>query len=75
MSVEALIGKRLIFSLILYVDETVFRLDGKRKWLHVALTKEEMLYFFYASRGKSATDAMEIFPHHKGCQAHHLWVL
>jgi transposase len=57
-------------SLVLHNDETGFRVNNKRWWLHVAATCWFTLYLAHPKRGKEATDAMEILPHFQGTSVH-----
>jgi transposase len=57
-------------SLVMHNDETGFRVNKKRWWLHVAATCWLTLYLAHPKRGKEATDAMEILPHFRGTSVH-----
>jgi transposase len=57
-------------SSVLHNDETGFRIEKKRCWLHVASTRLLTLYLAHLKRGKEATDAMEILPHFQGTSVH-----
>jgi transposase len=57
-------------SHVVHNDETGFRIDKKRWWLHVAATCSLTLYLAHPKRGKEATDAMEILPHFQGTSMH-----
>ncbi len=57
-------------SLVMHNDETGFRVNKKRWWLHVAATCWFTLYLAHPKRGKEATDAMEILPHFRGTSVH-----
>ena len=57
-------------SQVVHNDETGFRVEKKRWWLHVAATSRFTLYLAHPKRGKEATDAMEILPHFLGTSIH-----
>ncbi|SRR6266487_1027102 len=64
------IKKGLQNSALLHNDETGFRVDKKRWWLHVACTRWLTYYQAHTKRGKKATDAMGILPHFRGTSMH-----
>jgi transposase len=57
-------------SRVLHNDETGFRVNNKRWWLHVAATCWFTLYLAHPQRGKEATDAMGILPRFVGTSVH-----
>jgi transposase len=57
-------------SAVIHNDETGFRIDNKRWWLHVAATGFLTLYLAHPKRGQKAMDAMEILPHFQGTSVH-----
>jgi len=57
-------------SQVMHNDETGFRVEKKRWWLHVAATCWFTLYLAHPKRGKEATDAMEILPTFLGTSMH-----
>jgi transposase len=71
--VEEKIRKRLKDEPVLHVDETGFRVNGIRHWLHVASTGLLTWYGFHKKRGSIATDAMQILPAFKGTMVHDFW--
>lgn len=57
-------------SQVVHNDETGFRIDKKRWWLHVAATRFLTLYLAHPNRGQKAMDAMEILPTFQGTSVH-----
>ena len=57
-------------SPVVHNDETGFRIEKKRWWLHVAASCWFTLYLAHPKRGKEATDAMEILPTFQGTSVH-----
>jgi transposase len=57
-------------SPVIHNDETGFRIDNKRWWLHVAATRLLTLYLAHPKRGQNAMDAMEILPCFRGTSVH-----
>jgi transposase len=60
----------LLRSPVIHNDETGFRIDNKRWWLHVAATRFLTLYLAHPKRGQQAMDAMEILPNFQGTSMH-----
>jgi transposase len=57
-------------SVVVHNDETGFRVNKKRWWLHVAATCWFTLYLAHPKRGKEATEAMGILPNFQGTSMH-----
>lgn len=72
-SVEASIKEAVAKADIAHFDETGFRIERKRQWLHVASTETLTHYAAHAKRGKEATDAIGILPVFKGRAIHDHW--
>lgn len=72
-SVEQAIKEAVAKAGIAHFDETGFRIEGKRQWLHVASTKTLTHYAPHAKRGKEATDAIGILPVFQGKAIHDHW--
>lgn len=57
-------------SQVMHNDETGFRIEKHRWWLHVAATRFLTLYLAHPNRGQKAMDAMEILPTFQGTSVH-----
>jgi transposase len=57
-------------SRVIHNDETGFRVNHQRWWLHVAATCWFTLYLAHPKRGKEATEAMGILPTFRGTSVH-----
>lgn len=57
-------------SPVIHNDETGFRIENQRWWLHVAATRFLTLYLAHPKRGQKAMDAMEILPNFHGTSMH-----
>jgi hypothetical protein len=55
---------------VIHNDETGFRVNHKRWWMHVASTCWFTLYLAHPKRGKEATEAMGILPQFSGISVH-----
>jgi len=71
--VEDIIREQLKGGPVLHVDETGFRVNGIRHWLHVASTGLLTWYGYHKKRGSTATDDMQILPAFKGTMVHDFW--
>lgn len=58
---------------VLHVDETGFRANARRQWLHVASTRHVTLYGHHRNRGLAATRAFGILPRFTGTLVHDFW--
>lgn len=64
------IKEKLIHSSVLHVDESGFRCENRRQWLHCAGTDRITYYRFHHKRGKEAMDEIGILPYFKGTLIH-----
>jgi len=58
---------------IIHADETGLRVEGRRKWLHVASNKTLTHYGVHQKRGKEAMDEIGILPDFLGRLIHDHW--
>jgi len=70
---DEIVKQALSRAPVLHVDETGFRVTGKRRWLHVASTEFMTWYGHHKNRGKRGTDALQILPDFKGTMVHDFW--
>lgn len=67
------IKNALAGSAVVHFDESGFYIDGKRYWFHTAGTATLTAYHPDHSRGKQATDEMDILPRFWGTAVHDHW--
>jgi len=72
-SMEEAIKEALVHAGRAHFDETGFRIEGERQWLHVASTETLTCYASHAKRGTKAMDSMDILPRFKGRAVHDHW--
>ena len=65
--------EQLIGSTIVHFDESGFRVEGNRQWLHGAGTEKLTFYGFHRRRGKEAMDEINILPRFQGRAIHDHW--
>ncbi|GAH26945.1 unnamed protein product [marine sediment metagenome] len=65
--------EQLIGSPVVHFDESGFRVEGSRQWLHGAGTEDLTFYGFHQRRGKIAMDEINILPRFQGRAIHDHW--
>lgn len=55
---------------VAHADETGFYINGKRQWLHTFSTNRLSYYAPHQSRGRKATDSINLLPQYKGVLVH-----
>jgi len=63
----------LSLSVVLGFDETGFRINKKRWWLHSCSTDQHVYYAVHSKRGQLAMDDIGILPLYKGIAVHDFW--
>ena len=63
----------LCLSLVLGFDETGFRINKKRWWLHSCSTDQHVYYAVHQKRGQIAMNDIGILPLFKGIAVHDFW--
>jgi len=67
------IGRGLLASSVLNLDETGMSVEGKGNWLHVTSTDELTLYAVHGRRGRQAMNSIGILPLFTGTIVHDFW--
>jgi transposase len=71
--IRSILHEVLLSSPVLHVDETDFRVQGKRQWLHVDSTDQVIWYACHPKRGKKAMDDIGLLPLYEGTMMHDAW--
>jgi transposase len=58
---------------VLHTDETGFRVNGRRQWVHVLCTKHFTWYGHHKNRGSQATMEQGVLPSFEGVLVHDHW--
>ena len=72
-SVTAAIKAAVITADVGHADETGFRINGQRHWLHTVSTAELTYFAPHRRRGQAATDDIGILPLFTGTLVHDAW--
>ncbi|MEA2033913.1 MAG: IS66 family transposase [Euryarchaeota archaeon] len=67
------IREELVKSPVLNADETGFKVEGNRWWLHTISNDSLTLYAAHPKRGSIATDEMGVLPRYGGILVHDFW--
>lgn len=70
---EIRIKDLLRYSKVVGFDETGFRVNSKRLWLHSCSTPQHAYYEIHQRRGSEAMDDINILPGFKGVAVHDFW--
>lgn len=70
---EYIVKELLAKADVLHTDETGFRVNGERQWIHVLSTKLLTWYGHHKNRGAIATKEQGVLPLFKGVLVHDLW--
>ena len=63
----------ILKSLVIHVDETSIRVNGRNWWVHTYSAGEIVLQFLHQSRGCEAIDDIGIIPRYGGVIVHDCW--
>lgn len=72
-SVTEKIKTALVCEQVVHFDESGFYIGGERQWLHSAGSQRFTFYAAHRSRGRKATDAINILPRFQGTAHHDHW--
>ena len=72
-SFEEKLKTLLCLSLVLGFDETGFRINKKRWWLHSCSTDQHVYYAVHQKRGQLAMNEINILPSFNGIAVHDFW--
>jgi len=65
--------EELVSSPVVHFDESGFKVEGNRQWLHSAGTEKFTFYGFHRRRGTVAMDEINILPRFQGRAIHDHW--
>lgn len=65
--------EQLLKAPTINVDETSFRVDKKKHWIHVYSSGDLTLKILHRKRGKEAIEAIDIIPRYGGVIIHDCW--
>jgi transposase len=72
-SVTAAIKAAVTTAAVGHADETGFRINGQRRWLHTVSTPELTYFAPHRRRGQAATDEIGVLPLFTGTLVHDAW--